>query len=34
LIVSVQCHPEELTGDLPWATKLFERFVARARARR
>jgi putative glutamine amidotransferase len=34
LIVAVQCHPEELTGDLPWATKLFERFVARARARR
>jgi len=34
LIVAVQCHPEELTGDLPWASKLFERFVARARARR
>jgi putative glutamine amidotransferase len=34
LIVAVQCHPEELTGDLPWAKKLFERFVARARARR
>ncbi|HEY2599205.1 MAG TPA: gamma-glutamyl-gamma-aminobutyrate hydrolase family protein [Candidatus Dormibacteraeota bacterium] len=33
LIVAVQCHPEELTGDLPWATKLFERFVARARSR-
>jgi len=33
LIVAVQCHPEELTGDLPWARKLFERFVARARAR-
>lgn len=33
LIVAVQCHPEELTGDLPWATKLFERFVARARVR-
>ena len=31
LVVAVQCHPEELTGDLPWATKLFERFVARAR---
>lgn len=30
LIVAVQCHPEELTGDLPWATRLFERFVARA----
>jgi putative glutamine amidotransferase len=33
LIVAVQCHPEELTGDLPWATSLFERFVARARSR-
>jgi putative glutamine amidotransferase len=33
LIVAVQCHPEELTGDLPWANKLFERFVARARTR-
>ena len=33
LIVAVQCHPEELTTDLPWARKLFERFVARARAR-
>ncbi len=33
LIVAVQCHPEELTGDLPWASKLFERFVARARDR-
>ena len=31
LIVAVQCHPEELAGDLPWARKLFERFVARAR---
>ena len=34
LIVAVQCHPEELTGDLPWATKLFERFVAQARGTR
>lgn len=34
LIVAVQCHPEELTTDLPWARKLFERFVARARSRR
>jgi putative glutamine amidotransferase len=34
LVVAVQCHPEELTGDLPWASKLFERFVARARSRR
>jgi putative glutamine amidotransferase len=33
LIVAVQCHPEELTADLPWAKKLFERFVARARHR-
>jgi putative glutamine amidotransferase len=33
LIVAVQCHPEELTTDLPWARKLFERFVARARAK-
>ena len=33
LIVAVQCHPEELTGDLPWARNLFERFVARARVR-
>jgi putative glutamine amidotransferase len=34
LVVAVQCHPEELTGDLPWAKNLFERFVARARAGR
>jgi len=34
LIVAVQCHPEELTSDLPWARALFERFVARARSRR
>jgi putative glutamine amidotransferase len=34
LIVAVQCHPEELTTDMPWARKLFERFVARARGRR
>ncbi len=33
LIVAVQCHPEELTTDLPWARTLFERFVARARGR-
>ena len=33
LIVAVQCHPEELTTDLPWARKLFERFVERARTR-
>ena len=30
LVVAVQCHPEELTVDMPWARKLFERFVARA----
>ena len=34
LIVAVQCHPEELTTDMPWARKLFERFVARARVHR
>ena len=34
LIVAVQCHPEELTTDLPWARMLFERFIARARSRR
>jgi len=33
LIVAVQCHPEELAADMPWARKLFERFVARARGR-
>jgi len=33
LIVAVQCHPEELASDLPWARHLFERFVARARGR-
>jgi putative glutamine amidotransferase len=31
LVVAVQCHPEELTADFPWARTLFERFVARAR---
>ena len=30
LVVAVQCHPEELTVDMPWARTLFERFVARA----
>jgi putative glutamine amidotransferase len=34
LIVAVQCHPEELTTDLPWARNLFQRFVDRARRRR
>lgn len=34
LIVAVQCHPEELAADLPWARKLFEHFVARARERK
>ena len=33
LIVAVHCHPEELTSDLPWARRLFERFVERARSR-
>jgi putative glutamine amidotransferase len=33
LIVAVQCHPEDLTTDLPWARSLFERFVARAKDR-
>ena len=33
LIVAVQCHPEELTADLPWARSLFKRFVARASQR-
>jgi putative glutamine amidotransferase len=33
LVVAVQCHPEELAGDLPWARSLFERFVSRARRR-
>jgi len=33
LIVAVQCHPEELTTDAPWARSLFERFVARASGR-
>jgi len=33
LIVAVQCHPEELTSDLPWARRLFEAFVERARIR-
>jgi len=31
LVVAVQCHPEELVGDLPWARRLFERFAERAR---
>jgi putative glutamine amidotransferase len=34
LIVAVQCHPEELTTEFPWARTLFERFVARARNQR
>jgi len=33
LIVAVQCHPEELATDLPWARNLFARFVARAKSR-
>ncbi len=31
LVVAIQCHPEELTGQLSWASSLFERFVARTR---
>jgi len=34
LVVAVQCHPEELAGNLPWARSLFERFVERASRRR
>jgi len=34
MVVAVQCHPEELTADLPWARSLFQRFVARARQAR
>lgn len=33
LVVAVQCHPEELTGDMAWASRLFARFVARAGSR-
>ncbi len=33
LIIAVQCHPEELTTDMPWARTLFERFVSKARDR-
>jgi putative glutamine amidotransferase len=33
LVVAVQCHPEELAGELAWARSLFERFVSRARGR-
>ena len=33
LVVAVQCHPEELVGNLPWARRLFERFVERAARR-
>jgi putative glutamine amidotransferase len=34
LIVAVQCHPEELAADLPWARRLFARFVQKARSRK
>lgn len=34
LVVAVQCHPEELTSEFPWARALFERFVARAGKKR
>lgn len=30
-VLSVQCHPEELTRTQPWARRLFEAFVERAR---
>ena len=30
-IVAVQCHPEELIEESPWARRLLERFVERAR---
>ncbi|HVD01743.1 MAG TPA: gamma-glutamyl-gamma-aminobutyrate hydrolase family protein [Candidatus Dormibacteraeota bacterium] len=30
LVVAVQCHPEELSAEEPWARWLFESFVARA----
>lgn len=30
--VAVQCHPEELFGAHPWASRLFHEFVASARA--
>lgn len=30
--VAMQCHPEELYGRHPWASRLFQEFVANARA--
>lgn len=30
--VAMQCHPEELYGRHPWASRLFQEFVASARA--
>jgi putative glutamine amidotransferase len=33
-VVAVQCHPEELATDLPWARSLFEGFVDRVRRAR
>lgn len=30
-VVGVQCHPEEMWREHPWATRLFEAFVAEAR---
>jgi putative glutamine amidotransferase len=30
LVVALQCHPEELTSEFPWARALFKRFVERA----
>lgn len=32
-VVAVQCHPEELFDEQPWALSLFQRFVGRARPR-
>ena len=31
MVVAVQCHPEELIEDSPWARRLLQRFVERAR---
>jgi putative glutamine amidotransferase len=33
-VVAVQCHPEELTSEFPWARNLFRRFVDRATQKR
>lgn len=31
-VVGVQCHPEDLYAEYPWASRLFQAFVAAARA--